>query len=113
MNETATNQDQDSASKFEAGKTHAKQAAEELRAAAEEKATQLRAAAETKAAELRATAGTKVQEYRVKAEETYEQARTQAHSLQEEGEAYVRENPLRGVLAALGVGFVLGLMFRR
>ena len=100
MNETDLNQE--SASKFEAGKTHAKQAAEELRAAAE-----------AKAAELRATAGTKVQEYRSKAEEGFEQARTRAHSLREEGEAYVRENPLQGVLTALGVGFVLGLLFRR
>jgi ElaB/YqjD/DUF883 family membrane-anchored ribosome-binding protein len=108
-----TELNQDSASKFEAGKTHAKQAAEELRAAAEEKAAQFRAAAEAKAAEFRATAGTKVQEYRTKAEETYEQARTRAHSLRDEGEAYVRENPLRGVLAALGVGFMLGLLFRR
>jgi ElaB/YqjD/DUF883 family membrane-anchored ribosome-binding protein len=33
--------------------------------------------------------------------------------LQEEGEAYVRENPLRGVATALGVGFILGLLFRR
>lgn len=111
MSETELNQDK--TSKFEAGKTHAKQAAEELRAAAEEKAAELRATAEAKAAEFRATAGTKVQEYRAKAEETYEHARTRAHSLREEGEAYVREKPLQGVLTALGVGFVLGLLFRR
>ena len=93
---------QESTSKFEAGKAHAMQAAEELRAAAEEKASELRATAESKA-----------QEYRAKAEETLGQARTRARSFQEEGEAYVRENPLQGVLTALGVGFVLGLLFRR
>lgn len=113
MNETAMNQEQDSTSKFEAGKAHAKLAAEELRAAAEEKASELRAAAEAKAAEFRTTAEAKAQEYRSKAEETFQQARERARTLQEEGEAYVRENPMRGVLTALGVGFVIGLLFRR
>lgn len=104
MNETASDPstNQDPASKFESGKTHAKQAAEDLRAAAEEKANQLKGVAEAKA-----------QEFRGKAEQAYEQARTRARTLQEEGEAYVRENPLRGVLTALGVGFVLGILLRR
>ena len=115
MNETAsdTAMNQESESKFEAGKAHAKQAADELRSAAEEKAAQLRTAAEGKAAEFRTTAEAKAQEYRAKAEETYEQVRTRARTLQDDGEAYVRENPLRGVMTALGVGFVLGLLFRR
>lgn len=111
MNETSTNQE--SESKFEAGKAHAKQAAEELRSAAGEKAAQLRSAAETKAAELRANAEQKATEYRAKAGETFEEARKRARTLQEEGEEYVRQNPLRGVLAAMGAGFILGLLFRR
>jgi len=111
MNETE--QKPDNASKFEAGKTHAKQAAEALRAAAEEKASQLRAAAEAKAAELRSTAEAKVKEYRHRAEEGIETVRNRANSLRQETENYVRENPLRGVLTALGIGFVLGLIFRR
>ena len=107
MSETAsdptTNQEAtEAASKFESGKTHVKQAAEEIRAAAEERAAELREAAEAKAQELRN-----------RAEHAYEDARKRARTLQEEGEAYVRENPLRGVLTALGVGFVLGLLFRR
>ncbi len=77
--------------KFESGKTHAKQAAEDLRAAA----------------------GAKAQEYRGRVEQAYQSARTRARSWQEEGEQYVRENPLRGVLTALGVGFILGLLIRR
>ncbi len=104
MNETTSDPttNQDAASKYESGKSHAKQAAEDLRAAAEEKAQQLRSTAEAKA-----------QEYRGRAEHAYEQARTRARSLQEEGEHYVRENPVRGVLTALGIGFLLGLLVRR
>jgi ElaB/YqjD/DUF883 family membrane-anchored ribosome-binding protein len=34
-------------------------------------------------------------------------------TLQEDGEAYVRENPTKAVLTAVAAGFVLGLMFRR
>ena len=116
MSDTASDPvtDKDSAaSKFESGKAHAKQAAEELRAAAEVKAAQLRAAAEDKATQLREAAEAKAQEFKGRAEEAYTTARTRARSLQEEGETFVRQNPLRGVLTALGVGFVLGLLFRR
>jgi ElaB/YqjD/DUF883 family membrane-anchored ribosome-binding protein len=103
MNETMSDPaNQEAANKFESGKTHAKQAAEDLRAAAEQKAAELKAAAETKAQELKGRAG-----------EAYEQMRSRARTWQEEGEAYVRENPLRGVVTALGAGFVLGLLFRR
>jgi len=90
------------ATKFESGKAHAIHAAEDLRAAAEAKAQELRAAAEAKAHELRG-----------KAEQVYGDYRTRAHSFHEEGEQYVRENPTKAVLAALGIGFVLGLVFRR
>jgi ElaB/YqjD/DUF883 family membrane-anchored ribosome-binding protein len=89
-------------SKFESGKAHALHAAEDLRAAAEAKAQELRAAAEAKAHELKG-----------KAEQLYGTYRTRASTLREEGEHYVRENPMRAVLTALGVGFVLGLIFRR
>ena len=34
-------------------------------------------------------------------------------TLQEDGEAYVRENPTKAVLTAVAAGFVLGLIFRR
>ena len=94
MNETTSSDpapQQEAASKFESGKTHARQAAEDLRSAA----------------------GAKAQEFRGRAEQVYEQARSRARSWQEEGEQYVRENPLRGVLTALGIGFILGLLIRR
>ena len=40
-------------------------------------------------------------------------ARDRARTLQEDGEQYVRENPTKAVFTALGIGFVLGLIFRR
>ncbi|SRR5581483_6450504 len=88
--------------KFESGKTHARQAAEDLRAAAEAKAQELRSTAEAKASELRD-----------RAEQAYSDVRNRARTLREDGEQYVRENPTRAIVTALGVGFVLGLMFRR
>lgn len=93
---------QEPAGKFETGKAHAKQAAEELRSAAEEKARELRSAAEHKASE-----------YRHKAEQVYDDARNRVSSVREDCEVYVRENPMRAVLTAAGVGFVMGLIFRR
>ena len=39
--------------------------------------------------------------------------RAKARGWQEEVENYVRENPTKSVLTAAGVGFVLGLIFRR
>jgi ElaB/YqjD/DUF883 family membrane-anchored ribosome-binding protein len=41
--------------------------------------------------------------------ETKQRLRT----LREDGEDYVRENPMKAVMTALGIGFVLGLIFRR
>jgi ElaB/YqjD/DUF883 family membrane-anchored ribosome-binding protein len=34
-------------------------------------------------------------------------------SFQDDSKQYVRENPTKAVFTALGVGFVLGLIFRR
>jgi len=93
---------EDSAEKLESSKSHVKHAADDLRAAAEAKAKELRGIAEAKAAE-----------YRGKAEQAYGEARDRAKTFREEGEEYVRENPARAVLTALGIGFIVGLIFRR
>jgi ElaB/YqjD/DUF883 family membrane-anchored ribosome-binding protein len=93
---------QTASTKFESGKTHAVHAAEDLRAAAEAKAQELRAVAEAKA-----------HEYRGKAEHAFDEARVKARTFREDGEQYIRENPTRAVFTALGIGFVLGIIFRR
>ncbi len=76
---------------LESSKTHARRAADDLRSAA----TQM--------------AG----EYRGKAEQAWEDASGRVRSFQEDGEQYVRDNPSKAVFTALGIGFVLGIIFRR
>jgi ElaB/YqjD/DUF883 family membrane-anchored ribosome-binding protein len=77
--------------KLESSKTHARRAAEDLRSAAT------------------AMAG----DYRDKATQAWDDAKVRVRTLQEDGEDYIRENPMKAVLTALGIGFVLGLIFRR
>lgn len=88
--------------KFDSGKSHMKKAANDLRDAATQKAQ-----------ELRSTAEAKTQEYRQKAEDALEDAKMRARTFKDDSEQYIRENPTKAVLTAVGVGFVLGLIFRR
>ena len=100
INENAASDE--SAAKLNDGKQHATQAVQDLRAAAE-----------AKAAELRATAEGKVKELRGRAEHAYSDARDRAQTLRGESEHWIRENPTRAVLTAMGIGFILGLIFRK
>ena len=56
--------------------------------------------------------GAVAEEYRGKAEEVWSDAKDRARTLQEKSEDYVRQHPLKAVLTALGIGFVLALIFR-
>lgn len=85
---TGTNETQ---AKIESSKTHARKAAEDLKSAA----------------------GAVAEEYRGKAEQAWDDAKGRARTFQEDSEQYVRDNPTRAVFTALGIGFVLGLIFRR
>jgi ElaB/YqjD/DUF883 family membrane-anchored ribosome-binding protein len=76
---------------LESSKTHARRAAESL-----ESATMSTA-----------------EHYRGKAERAWDDAKVQARTWREDGEEYVRDNPTRAVLSALGIGFVFGFIFRR
>jgi ElaB/YqjD/DUF883 family membrane-anchored ribosome-binding protein len=67
-----------------------------------------------KAAEdLRSAAGATVDEYRARGKEVWDDARDRVRSFQDDSKQYVRANPTKAVFTALGVGFVLGLIFRR
>ncbi len=75
----------------------------------EQGATHVRRTAE----DLRSAAGAMADEYRVRGKEAWDDAMHRVRSLQDESKQYVRANPTRAVFTALGVGFVLGLIFRR
>jgi ElaB/YqjD/DUF883 family membrane-anchored ribosome-binding protein len=67
-----------------------------------------------KAAEdLRSAAGAMADEYRARGKEVWDDALHRVRSFQDDSKQYVRENPTKAVFTALGVGFVLGLIFRR
>ena len=67
-----------------------------------------------KAAEdLRSAAGATADEYRARGKEVWDDALHRVRSLQDDSKQYVRENPTKAVFTALGVGLVLGLIFRR
>ena len=63
--------------------------------------------------DLRSAAGAVADQYRGKAEEVWNDASTRVRGFQEDSEQYVRENPTKAVFTALGIGFVMGLIFRR
>ena len=79
------------AEKGERGVTHVRKAAEDFRSAA----------------------GAMADEYRGRAEEVLDDALHRVRSFQDDSKQYVRENPTKAVFTALGVGLVLGLIFRR
>jgi ElaB/YqjD/DUF883 family membrane-anchored ribosome-binding protein len=76
---------------FEASKAHARAAAAEMRDAAAEAAREFRDRASGIAGEWK----------------------EKAQGVQREIQDYVREHPAKSLLAAVGVGFVIGLLFRR
>ena len=94
-------------------KSQAVQAAEELRSAAASRASQLGERVERVASDVSADASERAEQLRQAAETGWEEAKVKMQDFMQEGEAYVRENPGKSVATALGVGFVLGLLFRR
>jgi ElaB/YqjD/DUF883 family membrane-anchored ribosome-binding protein len=94
---------------MQSSKTHALQAAGELKTAVEAKGRELLHVAD----ELLHAADGKASEIKAKAESAYGEARNQMKVFQQHAELYVRENPLGSVCIALGAGFVLGILARR
>ena len=67
-----------------------------------------------KAAEdFRSAAGAMADKYRERGKEVLDDALHRVRSFQDDSKQYVRQNPTKAVFTALGVGFVLGLIFRR
>ncbi len=65
------------------------------------------------AGEFKSAAGAVADQYRGRAEEVWNDATDRARTFQDDTEQYVRDNPTKAVFTALGIGFVLGLIFRR
>ncbi|HEY2573137.1 MAG TPA: hypothetical protein VGH65_03675 [Verrucomicrobiaceae bacterium] len=98
---------------FAAAKSSALKAAEELRSAAAAKAQEIRQAAEQRAAQFKSVAETKAVEIKDYADKAWGEASNQVKNLTSEAERFAREKPLQALLAAFGVGFLAGVIFRR
>jgi ElaB/YqjD/DUF883 family membrane-anchored ribosome-binding protein len=77
--------------KAERGGTHAGKAAEDIGSAA----------------------GAMANKYLGRAEEVWDDSVDRVRGFQDDSKQYIRENPTKAVFTALGVGFLLGLIFRR
>ena len=92
----------DAQDKLESSKTHVRRAAEDLKSAAGAVASEYRGKAEEAWGDARG-----------RAEAAWGDATDRARTFQQDAEQYVRENPTKAVVTALGIGFVLGMIFRR
>lgn len=90
------------ADKFKSGRTHATEAANEFKEAAA-----------AKFSDLRDTFNQRADEYRERANQVWSDTTGRARTLTEDGEDYIRENPLQAVGIALAAGFILGVIMRR
>ena len=88
--------------KFKRGKTHASEAAQEFKEAAA-----------AKLSDLRDTLNQRAGEYRERANQVWVDTTGRARTLTEDGEDYIRENPLQAIGIALAAGFIIGLILRR
>lgn len=77
-----------------------------------EAANELKAAAEAKAREIGQAAGQKLNEIKDAAGKVLEDSQGKWKELGDTAVAYVKENPGKSVLAGLGAGFLIGLLFR-
>jgi len=87
--------------------------AKELIHTAEVKANRFREAASAKANAFRSAASTKADQLKHVASEQWQNTRVKAKELHSTAEDYIRENPTKCVLGALGIGFLAGLIMRR
>lgn len=83
-------------------KERAVESAQQFRDTANEKATALKANATQRAQQVKESADQQWQDTRVKAKEFHVTA-----------EDYIRQNPTKCVISALGLGFLVGLIVRR
>ncbi len=96
-----------------AAKASAMKAAEELRNAAAAKAQEFRHAAEQRAQQFKQTAEQASDHFREYADKAWSETRAQTKDIAAEAEKFAREKPLQALLAAFGVGFLVGVILKR
>jgi ElaB/YqjD/DUF883 family membrane-anchored ribosome-binding protein len=84
-----------------------------LKKVAKQVTDSLKSSAESTAKEIKDAADAGTANLKVKAEAALEEAKNRAGDLQKEAEQYIRANPLKSVLIALGAGFVVGTLLKR
>jgi ElaB/YqjD/DUF883 family membrane-anchored ribosome-binding protein len=94
-------------------KERAVETAQHYREVATEKAAQFKDAATERAEALRHAAQERAQHLKESANEQWHGTCDRAKELQVTAEDYIRQNPAKAVLGALGVGFLIGLIVRR
>jgi len=94
-------------------KERARESAQQFRDTATERATQFKAAATEKATAFKSAATDRAQHFRETATGQWEDTRVKAKEFQVTAEDYIRQNPTKCVLSALGAGFLVGLLARR
>jgi ElaB/YqjD/DUF883 family membrane-anchored ribosome-binding protein len=87
--------------------------AAELKGRAVESAQQFRETATEKAAAFKSVAAEKAHHIKESATEQWQDTRVKAKELQVTAEDYIRQNPTKCVISALGLGFLIGLIARR
>lgn len=91
----------------------AEEKAAALKERAVESAQQFRDTASERASQFKATATEKALHLKESANEQWNDTRVKAKELQVTAEDYIRQNPTKCVLSALGAGFLIGLIVRR
>ena len=81
----------------------------QARQKAERGGTHVRKAAE----DLGSAADTMANKYLDRAEEVIDDSLGRVRTFQDDSKQYIRENPTKAVFTALGVGLLLGFIFRR
>ena len=94
---------------LENSRTRIREAGEALRQDLKSCGDQVRLAA----GDLCSVAETTADQLRQQAETAFSEARKHAGTLCEQGEDYVRQNPIPSVVGALAAGFLVGVLIRR
>lgn len=94
-------------------KDRAVESVQHLRETATERASQFKTTASEKASALKSAATDRAQHLRESATEQWQDTRVKAKEIHVTAEDYIRQNPTKCVLSALGIGFLVGLIVRR